>query len=115
MVSSSSKCFGDERNRGTKDQVMSQFESIATSDLSSVCGGDGAPGQQPQAPQPQHPADYSTNSSNPIQQFGQMVDNASGAFQGARKAGASVYESIGNAAIGFFNLGGGFARNGQPR
>jgi hypothetical protein len=44
-----------------------------------------------------------------------MIDNAVSAYQGARKAGASWYESVGNAAIGFFNLGGGFGRDGRPR
>ena len=80
-----------------------QIESIAMDDLSMVTGGaDQAPG------------DYSTNG-NPVQQAGQMIDNASRAWQGARKAGASWYESLGNAAIGFFNLSGGFDANGRPR
>jgi hypothetical protein len=82
---------------------MTNLETISTVDLSTVCGGaDQAPG------------DYSTNG-NPVQQGGQMIDNAVSAYQGARKAGASWYESVGNAAIGFFNLGGGFDRNGRPR
>lgn len=95
---------------------MSKLETISIEHLSSVTGGQGAAPQpqQPQQPQPRAPGDYST-SGNPVQQAGQMVDNAYGAFQGARKAGASWYESVGNAAIGLFNLGGGFDRNGQPR
>ncbi len=44
-----------------------------------------------------------------------MIDNASAAWQGARRAGASWYESLGNATIGFFNLSGGFGRDGRPR
>ena len=83
---------------------MTNLETISTVDLSSVCGG---------ADQ-QAPGDYST-SGNPVQQGGQMIDNAVSAYQGARKAGASWYESVGNAAIGFFNLGGGFGRDGRPR
>lgn len=92
---------------------MTELATISMDDLSFVTGG--APGQQ-QAPQPQqqHPADYST-SGNPVQQGGQMISNAADAYSGARKAGANWYESLGNAAIGFFNLGGGFDRNGQPR
>ena len=94
---------------------MTELATISMDDLSVVCGGaDGQPQQAP-APQQQHPADYSANGSNPVQQGGQMVSNAYDAYQGARRAGASVYESIGNAAIGFFNLGGGFDRNGRPR
>jgi hypothetical protein len=93
---------------------MMELATISSSDLSMVSGGQQGAPQQPQ--QPANPAaDYSANGSNVVQQAGQMVDNAYGAYQGARKAGASVYESIGNAAIGFFNLGGGFDRNGRPR
>ena len=82
---------------------MTDLETISTIDLSAVCGG-----------QQQAPGDYST-SGNVVQQGGQMVDNAVSAYQGARRAGASWYESLGNAAIGFFNLGGGFGRDGRPR
>jgi hypothetical protein len=93
---------------------MSAFETISIDHLSLVSGGQG-PGQ-PAPAQPQQPApgDYSTNG-NPVQQGGQMIDNAVGAWQGARKAGASWYEALGNATIGAFNLRGGFDRNGQPR
>jgi len=93
-----------------------ELATISNSDLSFVVGGQGPgqPPQQPQAPQQQHPADYST-SGNPVQQGGQMISNAADAYNGARKAGASWYESIGNAAIGAFNLSGGFDRNGRPR
>jgi hypothetical protein len=84
---------------------MTNLETISTVDLSSVSGG---------ADQ-QAPGDYSANGSNVVQQGGQMIDNAVSAYQGARKAGASWYESVGNAAIGFFNLGGGFGRDGRPR
>jgi hypothetical protein len=95
---------------------MTELATISMDDLSVVCGGQGPGGQPQQAPQPQqqHPADYSTNG-NVVQQGGQMVTNAVDAYNGARRAGASVYESIGNAAIGFFNLGGGFGRDGRPR
>ena len=85
---------------------MTHLETIST-DLSIVTGGQG---QAPQNPA----ADYSTNG-NVVQQAGQMITNAADAWGGARKAGASWYESLGNSAIGFFNLGGGFDRNGQPR
>jgi hypothetical protein len=92
---------------------MMQFESISTHDLSIITGGQqGAPAPQP--PAQQHPADY-TPSGNPVQQAGQMISNAADAYSGARKAGASWYESLGNATIGFFNLPGGFDRNGRPR
>jgi hypothetical protein len=91
---------------------MMHFESISTDDLSIITGGQ--QGAAPQPPPPPPAADYSTNG-NPVQQAGQMIDNAAGAFSGARKAGASWYESLGNAAIGLFNLPGGFDRNGQPR
>jgi hypothetical protein len=89
---------------------MMHLESISSADLSFVVGG-----QQAAPQQPNQAADYSANGSNVVQQGGQMIDNAYGAYQGARKAGASWYESVGNAAIGFFNLQGGFDRNGQPR
>jgi hypothetical protein len=92
---------------------MMHFESISTADLSIVNGGQG-PAPQPQPPAQPPAADYSTNG-NPVQQAGQMIDNAAGAFSGARKAGASWYESLGNATIGLFNLSGGFDRNGRPR
>jgi hypothetical protein len=113
MESSSSKCLDDE-NKAVKEQcVMTTLATISTGDLSMVCGGQqGA--QPPQQQQPNPAADYSTNG-NVVQQGGQMIDNAWGAFQGARKAGASWYESIGNAAIGALNLQGGFDRNGRPR
>ena len=91
---------------------MMNLETIDMSELVTVSGGQQA--QQAPAPQQQHPADYST-SGNPVQQGGQMITNAVDAYNGARRAGASWYESIGNAAIGFFNLGGGFDRNGRPR
>ena len=91
---------------------MMHLESISMDDLSMVTGGQ--QGAAPQPPPQQHPADYATNG-NPVQQAGQMIGNAADAYSGARKAGASWYESIGNAAIGFFNLQGGFDRNGQPR
>lgn len=89
---------------------MMSLETISTVDLSTVIGG----ADQAPAPQQQHPADYSTNG-NVVQQGGQMVTNAVDAYNGARRAGASWYESVGNAAIGFFNLSGGFDRNGRPR
>ena len=91
---------------------MMHLESISMDDLSLVSGGQ--QGAAPQAPPQQHPADYSTNG-NPAQQGGQVIGNAADAWSGARKAGASWYEALGNSAIGFFNLGGGFDRNGQPR
>jgi hypothetical protein len=95
---------------------MTQFESISSSELSIVCGGQGpAAPQQPQQPQQRPAADYSTGNGPAWQQSGRAISNAADAYQGARKAGASMYESIGNAAIGLFNLGGGFDRNGQPR
>jgi hypothetical protein len=91
---------------------MHAFETIDLSHLHHVTGGQApAPGGQGQ--QPQRSA-YETTG-NPVQQGGQMVDNAVKAYQGARKAGASWYESLGNAAIGFFNLDGGFDPNGRPR
>ncbi len=90
---------------------MTHLETISTADLSIVTGGQG---QVAPPPAQQHPADYGTNG-NVVQQSGQMITNAADAWSGARKAGASVYESLGNAAIGFFNLQGGFDRNGQPR
>ncbi|HUS31887.1 MAG TPA: hypothetical protein VMZ53_25475 [Kofleriaceae bacterium] len=93
---------------------MTDLATISMDDLSVVCGGQQGAPQQPQQPAPNPAADYSTNG-NVVQQGAQMIDNAYGAFQGARKAGASWYESLGNAAIGAFNLGGGFDRNGRPR
>ena len=93
---------------------MTTLSTISSTELSTITGGADAPAQAPAQPAPRPAGDYSTNG-NPLQQTGQMIDNAYGAFQGARKAGSSWYESLGNAAIGFFNLGGGFDRNGQPR
>jgi hypothetical protein len=89
------------------------METISMEHLSLVTGGDNQPAPQPQPPRPA-PGDYST-SGNPVQQAGQMIDNASAAWSGARRAGASWYESLGNATIGLFNLSGGFDRNGRPR
>jgi hypothetical protein len=93
---------------------MMELQTISMDDLMMVTGGQQAPAQPPQPPQPQHPADYST-SGNPVQQGGQMISNAADAWNGARRAGASWYEALGNATIGFFNLRGGFDRNGNPR
>ena len=93
------------------------METISMEHLSLVTGGDNAPVLQPPRPQqPQAPApgDYSTHG-NPVQQGGQMIDNAQAAWNGARRAGASWYEALGNSAIGFFNLSGGFGRDGRPR
>jgi hypothetical protein len=97
----------------SKSTFSSSFDVVDLTALSAVHGGQqGAPAPAPQPPRA--PGDYSTNG-NPVQQGGQMIDNAYGAYQGARKAGASWYESIGNAAIGLFNLDGGFGRDGRPR
>jgi len=91
------------------------METISIEQLSHVTGGDNAPAApQPQQPPRPAPGDYSTNG-NPIQQAGQMIDNAQGAWSGARRAGASWYEALGNATIGAFNLPGGFGRDGRPR
>ena len=94
---------------------MMELATISMDELVTVMGGQqGQPAQPPQPPPAQHPADYST-SGNPVQQGGQMISNAADAWDGARKAGASWYEALGNATIGFFNLRGGFDRNGRPR
>ena len=93
------------------------METISIEQLSLVTGGDNGPAApQPPVHQPprQAPGDFSTNG-NPVQQAGQMIDNAQGAWSGARKAGASWYEALGNATIGMFNLPGGFGRDGRPR
>lgn len=92
---------------------MMNLETIATNDLTMVTGGQQA-APPPQPPKQKDPGDYSTDG-NVVQQSGQMIDNAVEAFKGARKAGASWYEAIGNATIGFLNLEGGFDKNGKPR
>ena len=90
---------------------INSFETISFTNLSSIHGGQQAPAPAP-AP---GGADFAPVDGNVVQQAGKMIDNASQGYSGARKAGASVYESIGNAAIGFFGLGGGFGPNGRPR
>jgi hypothetical protein len=91
------------------------METISMEQLSFVTGGDNAPAPAVQPPKPAPaPGDYSTHG-NPVQQAGQMIDHASDAWSGARKAGASWYEALGNATIGFFNLRGGFGADGRPR
>jgi hypothetical protein len=104
--------------------MNSKLVSISMDDLSMVSGGQqGAAPAQPPAPQPPAPqppaprpgSDFAPVQGNVVQQGGQMVDNAAQGWSGARKAGCNWYESLGNAAIGFFGLGGGFAPNGQPR
>jgi hypothetical protein len=97
----------------TRNCTMSihTFETISVAHLGSITGG-----QQAQTPAPAPGGkDFAPVDGNVVQQAGRMIDNAAQGYTGARKAGASVYESIGNAAIGFFGLGGGFAPNGQPR
>jgi hypothetical protein len=105
--------------------MNSKLVSISMDDLSMVSGGQqGAAPAQPPAPQPPAPqppaprppgSDFAPVQGNVVQQGGQMVDNAAQGWNGARRAGCNWYESLGNAAIGFFGLGGGFAPNGQPR
>ena len=104
--------------------MNSKLVSISMDDLSMVSGGQqGAAPAQPPAPQPPAPqppaprpgSDFAPVQGNVVQQAGQMIDNAAQGWSGARRAGASRYEALGNAAIGFFGLGGGFAPNGQPR
>ncbi|MBL0220857.1 MAG: hypothetical protein IPQ07_44175 [Myxococcales bacterium] len=90
------------------------FETITLTQLDTIHGGQDA---KPAAPPQQRPpgSDFAPVQGNPVQQAGQMIDNAAEGYRGARKAGATWYESIGNAAIGFFGLSGGFAPNGRPR
>jgi len=91
---------------------INSFETLSTTSLSSIHGGQQAPAAPAPAPGGK---DFAPVDGNVVQQAGKMIDNALQGYSGARKAGASVYESIGNAAIGFFGLGGGFAPNGKPR
>ncbi len=89
--------------------MSNTLETIHHDQLMSVSGGQGA------APAPVPPNEFKPPQGNTVQQAGQMIDNAAQGWSGARKAGASWYESLGNATIGFFGLGGGFGPNGQPR
>jgi hypothetical protein len=98
--------------------MNSKLVSISMDDLSMVSGGQQQAPAQPPAPQPPAPrpgSDFTPVQGNPVQQAGQMIDNASQGWSGARRAGASWYEALGNATIGFFGLRGGYAPNGQPR
>jgi len=83
------------------------LETIDLTSLHLVSGG------QQQAPVP--PNEFRQPQGNPVQQAGQMIDNAAQGWNGAAKAGASWYERLGNATIGFFGLSGGYGPNGQPR
>lgn len=87
--------------------------TITHAQLHTIHGGQqqGAPA----APAKPPGSDFAPVQGNVVQQAGQMIDNAAEGYRGARKAGATWYESIGNAAIGFFGLRGGFAPNGRPR
>jgi len=92
---------------------INAFETLSVAHLSSIhAGADPAPVPTP-APAPG--SDFAPVQGNVVQQSGQMIDNAAQGYEGARKAGATRYEALGNAAIGFFGLGGGFSPNGRPR
>ena len=102
--------------------MNSELISISMTDLSTVSGGQpGAAPVQPPKPPPQQQQqqkkknDYPEPNGNVVRQGGQMVDNAATGYNAARKAGCSVYESMGNAAIAFFGLPGGFGPDGKPR
>ena len=88
------------------------LETIDHASLHLVSGGQQG---QPAQPAPVPPNEFRPPSGNVVQQAGQMIDNAAQGWNGAAKAGASWYERLGNATIGFFGLSGGFGPNGQPR
>ena len=90
---------------------MSAFETISMEQLARVSGGADEGKKKKEEPKKD---DYETEG-NPVQQGGQMVDNAVEGYKGARKAGCNWYESLGNATIAFFRLRGGFDKNGKPR
>lgn len=92
---------------------INSFETLSVAHLSSIHGG--AHAAPAPVPPPAPGSDFAPVQGNVVQQSGQMIDNAAQGYEGARKAGASRYEALGNAAIGFFGLGGGFAPNGRPR